>query len=169
MSSKLSDRLDVDNICKYYNPYFGNGCKINEKCKYKHLKAKEFIGFCTRINKQNKSNNKIRNEFRMSIDLLKWGKANQAIKKFEKIIATCPYDELYNMWLNILFFPSFAHQFFLHGINDIYALWVTFNYFCLFPCVLFCILNFLFNFPVFEIVLTCSYMVTKMQYFNKSI
>ena len=97
-TSSDSDNIYRDNICKYYNPYFGNGCKSGDKCKFKHLKEKEFIVHCTRINKENKPSNATRNTFRAAIDLLKKGKADKAIKKFEKIIKTCPYDELYNMW-----------------------------------------------------------------------
>ena len=96
--NKLTSFENANNVCKYYNPYFGNGCKSGEKCKFKHMKAKEFIGFCTRINKENKPSNTTRNIFRSAIDLLKKGKADKAVKKFEKIIKTCPFDELYNMW-----------------------------------------------------------------------
>eukprot|EP01083_Nonionella_stella_P250671 865760_1 len=97
-TSSSSDNSAADSLCKYHNPYFGSGCKSGSRCEYKHLKAKDFIGFCTRTNKENKPNNSTRNTFRSAIDLLKKGKPQKAVKKFEKIIKSCPYDELYNMW-----------------------------------------------------------------------
>ena len=98
-SSPSSVDSTDSSICKYYNPYFGDGCKSKNKCKFKHLKAKEFMNYCTRYNKdKGKPDNNTRNTFRSAIDLLKKGKADKALKKFEKIIKSCPWDELYNMW-----------------------------------------------------------------------
>ena len=70
-------------ICNFYNPYFGNGCKNGTSCKFRHLKAHNFIGFCTRMNKENKASAETRNTFRCAIDLLKKGKADKAIPKFQ--------------------------------------------------------------------------------------
>ena len=87
-----------NNICAYYNPYFGNGCLDGANCKYQHLKAKDYIAFCTRINKEHKADEQTRNTFRSAIDLLKKGQPQTAIIKFKEILSICPFDELYNMW-----------------------------------------------------------------------
>lgn len=57
-------------ICHWYNPYFGNGCPNGTDCKFRHLKEKDFIAFCTRISKTDRPSNAIRNTFRSAIDLL---------------------------------------------------------------------------------------------------
>ena len=101
----IFDKYDYDkyynlNVCKFFLPYFNNGCKCGNNCEYIHLSADEFPIYCKFINlTRNKLDKYSYYKFDKAIELFNKGFINNAYYKFGQLLTNYPYDAYFNFWM----------------------------------------------------------------------
>ena len=42
----------MSTVCRFYSPYFGDGCQRGINCKYIHHKSADYVIYCQKVNSE---------------------------------------------------------------------------------------------------------------------